>query len=70
MLDPLTEIVVRVLMPVSIRGGQFVVNILGHRKRGKDEQERDEPGDDAGSPDYEQHGTVCQKFHCGDTANT
>jgi len=49
MLDPLTKVVVRVLVPVCIRSGQFVVDILRNCKRGKDEQDCDDPGYDSGS---------------------
>jgi hypothetical protein len=41
-LNPLAEIVVAVLMPVRVRSGQFVVNILSHGEWRKGYEKEDE----------------------------
>lgn len=63
MLDPLTEVVVRVLVPVCIRSGQFVMDILRNCEGGKNEQDRDDPGYDSGSYHWKQHGRAWQQSH-------
>jgi hypothetical protein len=37
MLNPLTEIVIGVLMAIGIGSGQFVMDILSHRERRESE---------------------------------
>jgi len=49
MLDPLAEVVVRMLVSVLVCGSELVVNILRRRKRSQDDYHRNEPGDDADS---------------------
>jgi hypothetical protein len=49
-LDPLTDVVVRVLVSVRVSGGEFVVHVLRHRKGSEDKQHPHERGNDADSP--------------------
>ncbi len=48
MLDPLAEIRIRVLMPVRVSRGQFMVDILRDGKRRQPEEDADHPQDKAG----------------------
>jgi len=42
-LDPLTEIGIRMLMTIVIGGGQLVVNILRDGKRGQPKEDKNHP---------------------------
>lgn len=46
-LNPLTEIVVGMLMAVCIGRGQFVMDVLGNCKRRKGQQQHDKSGGEA-----------------------
>lgn len=58
-LDPLTKVCVRVLMPVSVRRRQFVMDILRDGERGKRKQDRDDP-QDASGPQQGEKRSFCQ----------
>jgi hypothetical protein len=46
-LNPLTEIVVGMLMTIGIGCGQFVMDVLGNCKRRKGQQQHDKSGGEA-----------------------
>ena len=46
-LKPLTEVRIRVLMPIRIGGGQLMVHVLSNGKRSNGEQQQNKAGGDA-----------------------
>ena len=46
-LNPLTEVRIRVLMPIRISRGQLMVHVLGNGKRSNGEQQQNKAGGDA-----------------------
>jgi hypothetical protein len=49
MLNPLTEIVVAMLMAVGVGGSQFMVHILRNGERRKDHEEKNQADRETGS---------------------
>ena len=49
MLDPLTEIRIRVLVAIGIGRRKFVMHVLSHRKGSDRQQDDDQPGTDTES---------------------
>lgn len=57
-LNPLTEIAVRMLVSVRVGGSQFVMDVLRNRQRRQPKQDDNEPRRDAGTaPRQELNGT-------------
>lgn len=46
-LNPLTDVRIRVLMPIRIGRGQLMVHVLRNGKRSNDEQQKNKAGGDA-----------------------
>ncbi len=46
-LNPLTDVRIRVLMPIRIGCGQLMVHVLGNGKRSNGEQQKNKAGGDA-----------------------
>lgn len=49
-LNPLAEVVIGVFMAVGIGGGQFVMDVLRHGKRRKDQQQGDKADGESDPP--------------------
>ena len=49
-LNPLAEVVLGVFMAVGIGGGQFVMDVLRHGKRRKDQQQGNQADGESGPP--------------------
>ena len=60
MLDPLTDVGIRMFMAIRIGSGQFMVNVLGHGKRSQPQDETDHP---QGHSESEQRGEITESSY-------